>query len=226
MRPPSSPPRHLDDPRPSSGGSLAACTRPSEKTPTPSRWNTASGSVGGICLRTALSKDGVWVSHLCALAGGSSALARGKRGNQPEHEQSYCPDNFLSHEVRPVLIDRDENMLAVPVCPISSVVMPISITVMMPVWMVPVIFRYYYGCSFSSGCSPDYRPANHQGKKQCLHNSVAPGQEMHSRPGAQNPSKQLRRCIPHGRRPLTYGSLDAPGTRELRWRSEDVGRKP
>jgi hypothetical protein len=190
MRPPSSPPRHLDDPRPSSGGSLAACTRPSEKTLTPSRWNTASGSVGGICLRTALSKDGVWVSHLCALAGGSSALARGQRGNQPEQKQSYCPDNFLSHEVRPVLIDRDENMLAVPVCPISSVVMPISITVMMPVWMVPVIFRYYYGCSFSSGCSSDCSPANHQGKKQCLHNSVPPGQEMHSRPGAQNPSKQ------------------------------------
>jgi len=82
-------------------GGPAICARPSEKAPSPTRWNTASGSVGGICLRTALSKDSVWVSHLCALAGGSSALARGKRGDQPEHDRSSCPHNFLSHELQP-----------------------------------------------------------------------------------------------------------------------------
>src|SRR5271166_2096022 len=81
-------------------GGPAICARPSEKAPSPTRWNTASGSVGGICLRTTLSKDSVWVSHLCALAGGPSALARGKRGDQPEHDRSSCPHNFLSHELQ------------------------------------------------------------------------------------------------------------------------------
>jgi hypothetical protein len=76
-----------------------SATDPSEKAPSPTRWNTASGSVGGICLRTTLSKDSVWVSHLRALAGGSSALARSKSGDQPEHDQSYCRCNFLSHEL-------------------------------------------------------------------------------------------------------------------------------
>ena len=79
-------------------GGPAICARPSGK-PSPTRWNTASSSVGGICLRTALSKDSVWVGHLYALAVGSSALARGKRGDQPEHDQSSCPCNFLSHEL-------------------------------------------------------------------------------------------------------------------------------
>ena len=101
------------NPRPSSRAH-AICTGPFEKAPSPTRWNTAGGSVGGICLRTTLSKDSVRVSHLCALAGRSSALARGKRGHQPNHDQaSSCPYNFISHEARPVLIDRDENMLAV-----------------------------------------------------------------------------------------------------------------
>ena len=82
-----------------SSGGPAICARPSGKAPSPARWNTASSSVGGICLRTTLSKDSVWVGHLCALAVGSSALARGKRGDQPEHDQSSCPCNFLSHEL-------------------------------------------------------------------------------------------------------------------------------
>ena len=81
-------------------GGPAICARPSEKAPSPTRWNTASGSVGGICLRTTLSKDSVWVSHLCALAGGPSALAPGKRGDQPEHDRSSRPHNFLSHELQ------------------------------------------------------------------------------------------------------------------------------
>src|SRR5260370_17289693 len=82
-----------------SSGTPAICTRTPEKTPSPTRWDTASGSVGGTCLRTTLSKDSVWVSHLCALAGGSAALARRKRGDQPEHDQSSCLYNFLSHEL-------------------------------------------------------------------------------------------------------------------------------
>jgi hypothetical protein len=139
----------------------AICTGPyarryTRKAPSPTRWNTASGSVGGICLRTTLSKDSVRVSHLCVLAGGSSVLARGKRDDQPEHDQSSsCRYNFLSHEALPVLIDRNENMLAVPVCPIPSVMMPISIMVMMPVWMVPVVFLYYHGRSLSGERSSD-----------------------------------------------------------------------
>jgi hypothetical protein len=78
---------------------LVICARPSEKAPAPTR-RTASGSGGGICLRTALSKDSVGVDHLRTLAGGSSALARGKRGDQPEHGQFYCPYHFLSHDSR------------------------------------------------------------------------------------------------------------------------------
>jgi hypothetical protein len=85
--------------RPSSGA-LAICARPSEKTPAPARRNTASGSGGGICLRTALSKDSVGVGHLRTLTGGSSALARGKTGDQPEHGQFYYPYHFLSHDRR------------------------------------------------------------------------------------------------------------------------------
>jgi hypothetical protein len=179
------------NPRPASRAHAICARRYTRKAPSPARWNTASGSVGGICLRTTLSKNSVRVSHLCALAGRSSALARGKRDDQPEHDQSSsCPYNFVSHEARPVLIDRNENMLAVPVCPIPSVMMPISIMVMMPVWMVPIVFRYHHGRSLSGQRSSDCRPANHQGQKQCFHSSVAPGQKMHSKPGAQNPSKQ------------------------------------
>jgi hypothetical protein len=85
--------------RPSSGA-LAICARPSEKTPAPARRSTASGSGGGICLRTALSKDSVGVGHLRTLVGGSSALARGKRGYQSEHSQFYCSYHFLSHDRR------------------------------------------------------------------------------------------------------------------------------
>jgi hypothetical protein len=87
------------NPRPSSGA-LASCAGPSEKAPAPARRSTASGSRGGICLRTALSKDSVGVGHLRTLAGGSSALARGKRADQHEHGQFYCPYHFLSHDKR------------------------------------------------------------------------------------------------------------------------------
>jgi hypothetical protein len=70
------------------------------KRPCPCETEHASGSGGGICLRTALSKDSVGVGHPRTLAGGSSALARGKRTNQPEDSQFYCPYHFLSHDRR------------------------------------------------------------------------------------------------------------------------------
>src|SRR5271166_1861233 len=47
-----------------------------------------------------LGKDSVWVSHLCALAGSSSALARDKRDNQSWQDQSCCLRNYLSHYKR------------------------------------------------------------------------------------------------------------------------------
>jgi hypothetical protein len=56
------------------------------------------------------------------------------------------------------LIDCDKNMLAMPVRPISSVMMPIAVVVLMPVWVVPVIFLYDHGFSFSNGSSSDYGP--------------------------------------------------------------------
>jgi hypothetical protein len=66
------------------------------------------------------------------------------------------------------LIDCDENMLATPVRPISSVMTPISVVVIMPVRVVPVVFPYDHGISFSSNSS-DYGPENKQDQIQCFH---------------------------------------------------------
>jgi hypothetical protein len=55
-------------------------------------------------------------------------------------------------------------MLAMPVRPVSSVMTPVPVMVMMPVRIVPVVFLYYHGFSFTGRSSSDDNSDNPRAK--------------------------------------------------------------